>query len=178
MREEFANTISPLLVHANWHAKYFSVTLTQWTLNSICVSMYKICAVYEPSRHLLPDVGKKIQWCGHKTSLFPYLQKPTIFAESYHICKMGAHKLKSCGATMHYQSDKAKNVWPTKTLKNCKNRVIFFRSSLKSCIERHFAREAVFTPASSGRESICHRNQDPWPLVWRRSVTHRLRNLP
>lgn len=161
-REEFANTISPLLVHA----KYFSVTLTQRTLYSTCVSMYKICAVFEPSRHLLPDVGIKFNGavtrrrCFHICRNLPYLQKA-----SYHICKMGAHKLNSCGATMHYQSDTAKNVWPTKTLKNCKNRVIFFRSNLKSCIERHFAREAVFTPASSGGESICHRNQDPWPLV-------------
>ena len=40
----------------------------------------------------------------------------SIFAESYHICKMGAHKLKTCGATMHYQSDKANNVWPSKKL--------------------------------------------------------------
>ena len=70
---------------------------------------------------------------------------------------MGAHKLKSCGATMHYQSDKEKNVWPTKALKNCKNRVIFSDRTLnhvsngisrgKPCLRRQVLEENQFAIA-------------------------------
>ena len=158
-RKELANTISPLLVHANWHAKYFSVTLTQLTLYSTgtYVSMYKICAVFEPFRHLLPHVGTKFngavtrRCCFHICRKLPYLQKATIFVKSAPInwnrvaprCIITQTKQTTFGPLKHLKTVKIELYFSDRTLNHVSNGI----SRGKPCLRRQVLEENQFAIA-------------------------------
>lgn len=119
--------------------------------------MYKICAVFEPSRHLLPDVGIKFNGavtrrrCFHICRNLPYLQKPTIFVKWAPInwnrvaqrCIISQTKQRTFGPLKHLKTVKIELYFSDRTLNHVSNGI----SRGMPCLRRQVLEENRFAIA-------------------------------
>lgn len=119
--------------------------------------MYEICAVFEPSRHLLPHVGIKFNGavtrrrCFHICRKLPYLQKATIFVKWAPInwnrvaqrCIINQTRQRTFGPLKHLKTVKIELYFSDRTLNHVSNGI----SRGKPCLRRQVLEENQFAIA-------------------------------